>query len=153
TLVEHPATSVDDAGAWLLAESDDPPRLAVVVVHDDALDRQVDGEFGTYAIYASRALDEPTEDELHDSVRQALVDARLTAVNVDPDMIEAALRVDEPRAVIVSAGGVQTANRDFTSALPFIMGLLLFLGVVIGGQTLMTSMIEEKSSRVVEVLL
>ena len=40
---------------------------------------------------------------------------------------EAALRVDEPRAVIVSAGGVQTANRDFTSALPFIMGLLLFL--------------------------
>src|SRR5690606_8126159 len=79
--------------------------------------------------------------------------ARLTAVNVDPDMIEAALRVDEPRAVIVSAGGVQTANRDFTSALPFIMGLLLLLGVVIGGQTLMTSMIEEKSSRVVEVLL
>ena len=35
----------------------------------------------------------------------------------------------------------------------FILGLLLFMGVMIGGQTLMTSTIEEKSSRVVEILL
>jgi ABC-type Na+ efflux pump permease subunit len=37
--------------------------------------------------------------------------------------------------------------------LPFILGLMLFMGVMIGGQTLMTSTIEEKSSRVVEILL
>jgi ABC-2 type transport system permease protein len=37
--------------------------------------------------------------------------------------------------------------------LPFIMGALLFVAVVLCGQTLMTSLIEEKSSRVVEVLL
>ena len=37
--------------------------------------------------------------------------------------------------------------------LPFILGMLLFIGVIIGGQTLMTSTVEEKSSRVVEVLL
>ena len=33
------------------------------------------------------------------------------------------------------------------------MGILMFIGVMMGGQTLMTSTIEEKSSRVVEVLL
>ena len=33
------------------------------------------------------------------------------------------------------------------------MGIMLFMGIMIGGQTLMTSTIEEKSSRVVEVLL
>jgi len=37
--------------------------------------------------------------------------------------------------------------------LPFLCGILLFMGVMMGGQTLMTSSIEEKSSRVVEVLL
>ena len=37
--------------------------------------------------------------------------------------------------------------------LPFMVGLLLFVGVITGGQTLMTSTVEEKSSRVVEVLL
>ena len=55
--------------------------------------------------------------------------------------------------MIVAAGGEQQAQRGFTRALPFIMGILLFMGVMIGGQTLMTSTIEEKSSRVVEVLL
>ena len=37
--------------------------------------------------------------------------------------------------------------------LPFLVGVMLFAGVVMGGQTLMTSTVEEKSSRVVEVLL
>jgi ABC-2 type transport system permease protein len=33
------------------------------------------------------------------------------------------------------------------------MGILLFMGIMVGGQGLMTSTVEEKSSRVVEVLL
>ena len=37
--------------------------------------------------------------------------------------------------------------------LPFALALLMFMGVIVGGQTLMTSTVEEKSSRVVEVLL
>jgi ABC-2 type transport system permease protein len=153
TAVDLMATSGDRPADWLLDGSDDPPRLALVVVHEDALERDADGEFGAYDLYASRALDESTEDEVQQAVRRALVDARIRAVDLDPAMVEAALRVDHPRSTIVSADGTLTANRDFTAALPFLMGFLLFLGVVIGGQTLMTSMIEEKSSRVVEVLL
>jgi ABC-type Na+ efflux pump permease subunit len=37
--------------------------------------------------------------------------------------------------------------------LPFMVGLFIFVGVITSGQTLMTSTVEEKSSRVVEVLL
>ncbi len=153
TVVDLTMTSGDAPEDWLLEPSDDPPRLALIVVHDDALERGPNGEFGTYDLYASRAFDESTEDEVQEAVRRALVDARMRAVDLDPVMVEAALRVDHPRSLIVSAEGSLTANRNFTAALPFIMGFLLFLGVVIGGQTLMTSMIEEKSSRVVEVLL
>jgi ABC-2 type transport system permease protein len=37
--------------------------------------------------------------------------------------------------------------------LPFLVGVMLFAAVIMGGQQLMTSTVEEKSSRVVEVLL
>src|SRR5262249_15850366 len=47
----------------------------------------------------------------------------------------------------------RTTNRGFNRALPFIFGGLLVFGVLIGGQTLLTQTVEEKSSRVVEVLL
>jgi ABC-2 type transport system permease protein len=41
----------------------------------------------------------------------------------------------------------------FNRALPFaFVGLMLF-GVIMGGQGLVTTMVEEKSSRVIEVLL
>lgn len=154
TLVERPPDADSEREKdWLVTGGPDSGRLALVVIHPDAVERDGGGEFGTYDLYTSSDLDGNTEGVLHDSLRHALVGARLGASDLDRAEIEATMRVARPRAVIVSAGGEQAANRGFTEVLPFIMGLLLFIGVVFGGQTLMTSMIEEKSSRVVEVLL
>jgi len=61
--------------------------------------------------------------------------------------------VDRPAAMMVSRSGEKRTHRGLNRALPFIMGALLFMAVLMGGQALMTSMVEEKSSRVVEVLL
>jgi ABC-2 type transport system permease protein len=69
------------------------------------------------------------------------------------DAIEVAQRVARKPAVIVGEKGEQNAQRSFNRILPFVMGALLFISVMLCGQTLMTSLIEEKSSRVVEVLL
>jgi ABC-2 type transport system permease protein len=55
--------------------------------------------------------------------------------------------------VIVTAAGEQPARRQFMRLLPLLVGVLMFVGVLMGGQSLMTSTVEEKSSRVVEVLL
>jgi len=90
---------------------------------------------------------------IFDALRQSLLNARLAASNLDQAVVEATMRVQRPASVIVAAGGEQRSQRGFTRVLPFIMGMLLFVGIMIGGQTLMTSTIEEKSSRVVEVLL
>ena len=90
---------------------------------------------------------------IYEGLRLAIVSARLAASNLDRVAIEATMRVARPQSVIVAADGEQRAQRGFTRTLPFILGILLFMGVMVGGQTLMTSTIEEKSSRVVEVLL
>jgi ABC-2 type transport system permease protein len=154
-LVERPGgADVQREKDWLLAKDEAERNLALVVIDADAVSRR-DGsaEYGSYELYVSPTLDDATETAIHEGVRQALVNARLAAGSLDREVVEATMRVTRPQSVIVTAEGEQAARRGFTRALPFILGILMFIGVMIGGQTLMTSTVEEKSSRVVEVLL
>ena len=64
------------------------------------------------------------------------------------------MRVTRPRVRLVAADGERQTSARSQPRLPAVrLGILLFIGVMIGGQTLMTSTVEEKSSRVIEVLL
>jgi ABC-2 type transport system permease protein len=155
TIVERPAgADVAEEKRWL--SSDDPAGkpLALVVVDKDAVAPERDGEeFGTFSLYASRSLDDATETAVYDSMRAALVGARLGSAQLDQRRIEAMMRVRRPDSVVVTAEGEQPTGRQFMRFLPLIVGVLLFVGVLMGGQSLMTSTVEEKSSRVIEVLL
>jgi ABC-2 type transport system permease protein len=156
-LVERPAGGdLEAEKARLIAPPDGQADrlLALVVIHADAIARQPGKlDYGTYDLYVATALDNQTEEFLTDGLRQAIVDLRLRAGQFDREAIQATMRVADPTSTIVAASGEQASSRGFQSALPFILGVLLFMGVMIGGQTLMTSTIEEKSSRVIEVLL
>jgi len=135
-------------------EVDDGGRLAVVSVHGDAVTRPEDARaFGTYDLYVREKLDDRIEDEIHDGLREALVDARVEAQGLDRDQIEAVTRVPRVRSITVTEGGEKKTNQVLNLLLPVgFMGLLL-ISVMTGGQYLLTTTIEEKSSRIVEVLL
>jgi ABC-2 type transport system permease protein len=157
-LVERPADAdVEREKNWLIApatQTEDERHLALIAIHPDAVVRPAgDPDYGSYDLFVSSTLDTNTEGVIFEALRQSLVNARLEASNLDQAAVEATMRVARPQSVIVAAGGEQRSQRGFTRVLPFIMGMLLFIGIMIGGQTLMTSTIEEKSSRVVEVLL
>lgn len=155
TIVERPADAdVQREKDWLLPKSPDDRPLALVVFHPDAVALpEGRAEFGSYDLFVSTLLDDATEGVLFEALRQTLVSARLEASSLDQAAVEATMRVNRPASLIVGASGEQEAQRGFNRALPFIMGVFLFMGVMIGGQTLMGATIEEKSSRVVEVLL
>jgi ABC-type Na+ efflux pump permease subunit len=139
--------------AWLLEGAPDP-HLAMVVIKPDAVSRRAgEQDFGSYDLYVTRNLDEATATVIHDGVRLAIVNARLKASGMELAQVETTMRLERPAAVIVTAGGERKAQPAFTRALPILLGVLMFIGVMMGGQTLMTSTVEEKSSRVVEVLL
>jgi len=137
--------------AWLMQ---DEHHLALVMVHPDAVVHpEGAANFGTYDLYVSPRLDEGTELTIIEGVRQALVASRLKSSGLDQALVEAAMRVARPNSVIVAAAGEHSAQRGIARMLPFIFGVLLFIGVFVGAQTLMASTVEEKSSRVIEVLL
>jgi ABC-2 type transport system permease protein len=160
TIEERPADAASLANRVAtekqsLSSADSRSRpLALIVIHRDAVQRtDASGEFGTYDLYASRTLDAATETAIYESARAALVNARLGAAKLESKQIDAMTRVRRPSSLIVTAAGEQRAQRKFMEFLPFMVGLFIFVGVITSGQTLMTSTVEEKSSRVVEVLL
>ncbi|HTQ36119.1 MAG TPA: ABC transporter permease [Steroidobacteraceae bacterium] len=129
-------------------------RRALVEVPAAAVERHGDVPFATYQLYAPRNLPQDAESTLHGAVRRALIAARLRATGVDPAIVRSATEIAPTQTTLVSAGGANHGGGQVLNRLlPFIMGFLMFMGVMMGGQALMMSTVEEKSSRVVEVLL
>lgn len=133
-------------------------RLAVVVVHADAVradgsDAVPAGGLGSYDLYVPPKLDDRLLDELREALRTALVDARLSARSLDAGQVRALTRVAFVRASVVDAGGDSQRNEIAGRLLPMAFMLLMLMAVMTAGQQLVTSTIEEKSSRVVELLL
>ncbi len=149
----HPG-DIDAAKRWLAAPAAQPRRIGVVAIAPDAVTRSPgEREYGSYQLFIAGGLDDGTVNALHEGLRLALLEARLGLQGVAADAVEPTMRVIRTEPVLLAREGEQPARRGFNRILPFVMGILLFLGVMMGGQTLMTSTVEEKSSRVVEVLL
>ena len=156
SVVERPpGEPLQNDKGWIAQPATGRDRhLALVVVHPDAVVRETgNSEYGSYDQYISPRLDEGTETVIIGGMRQALVSARLKADKIDPGAVQASMRVVPPTSVTVGANGERQTQRGVARLLPVICGVLIFIGVITGGQILMTSTVEEKSSRVVEVLL
>jgi ABC-2 type transport system permease protein len=156
TIIERPAgADVRQEKAWLIQPPKEEPRhLALAVIGSGAVNREPGKrDYASYDLYVSRGLDDATETVIQDGLQRALIASRFKAIGLDQSAVQATMRVARPSAVIVAAAGEQVARRGLNRALPFVCGILLFIGVITGGQLLMTSTVEEKSSRVVEVLL
>ena len=149
------APDLESEKAWLNESSAGDRRLGIVVVHPDAVDPAGGRtEYGTYDLYLPATVDQRVEGTIRDAMRNAIIDARVRAGRLDRGRIDAIMRVAPPRSLSVTkTGATRPSQQGFNTALPLVFVALLVMGVMIGGQTLLTSTVEEKSSRVVEVLL
>ena len=136
------------------AGQDGRRRLAVVVVHDEAIEKAEDVKrYGKYDLFVRAKLDDRIEDEIKDALEESIVAARFRTQDLDREEIEALTRVGHVRARAVTAEGEQETSELLAIFVPMgFMGLLL-VSVFTSGQQIMITTIEEKSSRVVELLL
>jgi len=129
-------------------------RLAVAVVHDDAIARRAgQDKFGSYDLYVRSKLDDRLEDEIKGGLRESIVAARIRASGLDRGLVQAVTHMDRIKSRTVTAEGESTTNEVFNVLLPAGFMILLLVSVLTSGQYLLTTTVEEKSNRVVEVLL
>ncbi|MGB7220247.1 MAG: ABC transporter permease [Vicinamibacterales bacterium] len=148
------AADLQSGKAWLTAEAQKNRHVAFVVIHADAVELAAGrADYGTYDIYVPANLDDRVETAVYESLREAIVNARVRKQNLDRSTLDATVRVPRAQSVTVTRVGERPTVGAFNRVLPFaFVGLLLF-SVLMGGQGLVTSTVEEKSSRVIEVLL
>ena len=148
---------LETATAWL-GETPAAPgelrRAALIVIHEDA----VTGEdpaaaLGTYDLYVPSGLDDRDIDFCHDVIREAITEARASAHGLDRTAVERVLEVPRQASIAVGAGVEGDTVGGLTRFLPAVYMMLLLVGIMVGGQNMLTSTVEEKSNRVVEVLL
>jgi len=157
-IVERPAEPGDPdlraAKAWLTDAAPGDRHLALVVVQPDAVTRTPGRtEYGTYDLYVSLNLDDRIETSIFESLREAIVNARARAHHLDRASLDEIVRLQRARSVTVTKGNERVTVAAFNRIMPFAFVGLLLVSVMMGGQGLMTSTVEEKTSRVIEVLL
>ncbi len=109
------------------------------------------GERARYAGRAATSL--PAIDRLRTTVRNVVMAARLETAGVDPevarDMTLLPLRLESERITERGRGGSGRVNAIFSFGLAF----LLYMSILLYGQAIMRGVMEEKQSRVAEVIV
>jgi ABC-2 type transport system permease protein len=152
-----PGADIESAKAPLMADGDTgggSGRLALVVIHQDAVQRSTpSAAFGTYDMFVRGKLDDRIEDEIRRGLREAIIEARVERSGLQRSAIEGLMTVRAPDSRTVTKKGESRTNELANLMVPGGFMILLLLSVLTGGQYLLMSTIEEKSNRVMEVLV
>ncbi len=155
--VPPPANTPDALRPYLAGETPVPGWRDGVALHAAVVVRRgADGRLE--ADYWSANLTNPSlRNAVAEALGRAMRDEALAAAGLDPEMVRA---VSRPRAVIRDyAPGKEEGAEEVTMAdrLPFIVGVIsgfiLWSAIFSVANMLLTSTIEEKSGKVLEVLL
>jgi ABC-type Na+ efflux pump permease subunit len=153
-IVELPANTDLSREKQLLRSRDAPSRrLSLIVVHPDAVVPAAGNSFGTFDLFVRAGLDDRIEREIVNGMDDAIVGARVRHEGLDRARVDALTTVQRPKTVTVTGTEQSEGASAFTRILPAGFAVLLMISVMSSGQYLMTTTIEEKSTRTMEVIL
>jgi ABC-2 type transport system permease protein len=106
---------------------------------------------GTITYYGRNVSNFGDLNSLEGTVGRVLVSRRLTAAGLDPKKVSDLTREAKLTRMRVSDTG-EREDQGATFLLALILMMILYISILMWGQAVMTSVIEEKTSRVVEVM-
>ena len=131
-----------------------PARLALIIIHDEALrpiGKEVSGN--AYDLFVRNKLDDRMINEIQTAVLRVLGTTRLRLAGFDPELVGALAQVNRSQPRVVTQEGEQKSNRTLNAVLPIVFMMILFVLVSPSLYGLMTTTVEEKSNRIVELLI
>jgi len=106
------------------------------------------------ADYFGRNVSNLTDLRLMDrAVEDVMVAQRLTGQGLDPARVKRLTRKLDLKTIRIGASGGEREDRGASALLSIILLMMLYTTVIMWGQVVMTSVIEEKTSRVGEVMV
>jgi len=130
-----------------LKDAGEAGLVGVVVVTDSVL------ETGRMHYYGSNVGSLSEMGDLQRTLRQAVVAERLGRAGVDVMILAEATAPISLETARVSNGAVSGESGESTFVLAYVMSFLLYFALLIYGIQVMGSVVEEKSNRIMEVLV
>ncbi|MEL6497655.1 MAG: ABC transporter permease [Planctomycetota bacterium] len=130
-------------------------RLALVILDEAALSPQPDGEERQdMQLFVRPNLDDDVVSIVRDAAVDIIRDERYRIAGVDRDAIRGLSNVNTGSArELTEDGGERDSLGGFQNFIAYGFMMLMLIPTFVGAQYLLTNAIEEKSSRVVEILL
>ncbi|MBS0191438.1 MAG: ABC transporter permease [Phycisphaerales bacterium] len=164
-VVLPPDTPVDEARKEILkatgreqAGDGGSARLALLVIPENTLrTKELNSEgkpdFKPYQLLTAPRLDVEVQGDIRNETARAIVDSRLADAGEDPVKIRGLTEWPKADEKAVTKEGDRSSNEVAKLMIPGAFMFLLWISTFSAGQYLLTSTIEEKSSRVMEVVL
>jgi len=128
--------------------------MALVVIDEDAVRTEAeDGTYGGFQVFVRPKLDDRVQDLVRDQVRKSIRETRIANAGFEADRLDALTQVNQRRTQEVTDTGERSSLGELNMIMQFAFMFLMMMSVFISGQYLLTTTIEEKSSRVIELLL
>lgn len=133
-------------------------RLALVIIPPESVTPGSEG-FKTYQAFYAQRLDGEVQSRIQRRVGDAIVDARLAAdarvggSGLTPSEVKALVERPRAEAKTLTPDGEKKSLGELAMLVPMGFMLLLMMSVLTSGSNLLTTTVEEKSTRVMEVLL
>lgn len=129
------------------SQTEQPGSFAGVLVVSDATVIE-----GRASYFGGNVGSMETMGRLEGSIAQAVRTARLERAGVDPAVVATAMIGTRMNTTKVEDGRATGESGEASFILAYVMGFVLYLAIILYGQQTATSVIEEKSSRIMEVI-
>ncbi len=109
-------------------------------------------EGGAAQFYARSAGDLFTRNVMERSLSRVVADERIRAAGLEGARVRELTRAVEVEHARVTPGGETRAEGAGAFILPFLMGTFIVVSILMYGQAILSAVVEEKTTRIVEVL-
>lgn len=105
--------------------------------------------------YSDEQLSLDVESAIESAVSSRIRDHKIATMNLDPQLVESlktSVEID-PEPIAEDGEDISSMRTAIGAGLGFIMGIMMYMGVFIYGMMIMRSVMEEKTNRIVEVMI
>ncbi len=146
-------------GGWTatLAPADTPDKTLLAQVHDKAingfLDVSATATTGGKVVYSGdNATSAPVFGKIAETVKDAIYTARATTAGISKEQLDTVLaKVDLSTVHTTGEAGGKSGFAVF--AVGYILMFILYIGILLYGVAVMRSVVQEKTSRVIELMV
>lgn len=105
--------------------------------------------------YSDEQLSLDVESAIESTIGTRIREYKIAEMNLDPKVVESlrtSIEID-PEPIADDAEDISSMRTAIGAGLGFLMGIIMYMGVFIYGMMIMRSVMEEKTNRIVEVMI